>query len=81
MGGLASHPPFATKDTPKMAANSKSPEYLRGYVDCWSGNAAASLKPDYQSGWFAARDAKRILDAMNFSTDNSTHPELQSVAR
>lgn len=63
-----------------MAANSKSPEYLRGYVDCWSGIPATSLKPDYKTGWRAGLEAKRILDAMSFSTDNSTHRELESVA-
>jgi hypothetical protein len=62
------------------AMNSQSPDYLRGYVDHWCGVPAASLKPDYQNGWTAGREAKRILDAMSFSTDNSTHRELQSVA-
>jgi hypothetical protein len=58
----------------------RSPDYLKGYVDNWSGVPATSPKPDYQFGWRAGEEAKRILDEMRFSTDNSTYRELQSVA-
>lgn len=62
------------------ATTAKSPEYTRGYIDNWCGVPAKSLMPDYQRGWFAGMEAKRILDELDFSTDNSKHPELRFVA-
>ena len=60
--------------------NMKSPDYLRGYVDYWTGLVPSSSKPDYMTGWRAGREAKRILDELNFSTDNSDYQELKAVA-
>lgn len=60
--------------------NTKSPDYLKGYVDYWTGLLPSSTNPDYRTGWRAGEDAKRVLDEMNFSTDNSNYQELKVAA-
>jgi hypothetical protein len=60
---------------------SKSADYIQGYVDCWCGVPASKLKAEYQKGYFAAIDAKRILDEHGISTDNRRYPELAGAAR
>jgi hypothetical protein len=36
---------------------------------------------DYQKGYFAGMDAKRVLDEQGICTDNGTYPELAGAAR
>lgn len=57
----------------------KSTEYLRGYADLWIAIPPTSSHPDYVAGRNEGLKAKRILEGMSFSTDNSRHEELSSA--
>jgi hypothetical protein len=59
----------------------RSADYLKGYMDYWCGAPASRLTVDYQKGYFAGMDAKRVLDEQGICTDNGTYPELAGAAR
>ncbi len=62
---------------PMLARNA---DYLEGYMDYWCGRPASRLAMEYQKGYFAGIEAKRVLEGQGISTDNGTYPELAAAA-
>lgn len=58
----------------------RSADYLKGYMDYWCGSPASKLTVEYQKGYFAGIDAKRVLEGQGICTDNGTYPELAGAA-